>query len=169
MRIPKASARMAGHFAVWDWAAARTEAEELFIENLLAVPPTAGSSLHAPAGLLARGSGPCLPAPSRFRWLRCGVARRLQLRGQLRNWKPGLGPSSPHSHLIPRRVSRRRGTKANPLWVKGRGAQALCGSELGLRGRAVSAFAAADTELHRGARVFPAEPHGKTPPPAAHA
>jgi hypothetical protein len=42
----------------------------------------------------------------------CERARRLQLRGQLRTWDPGLGRPAPHSQLIPRRSASLAGTRA---------------------------------------------------------
>ena len=80
-------------------------------------PSDGGSSISRPGW----SPGSRVAALSRafpFPVASCGWARRSQLRGQLRNWKPGLGPSSPHSHFIPRRVSRRRGTRADSIMRK---------------------------------------------------
>ena len=137
---------------------------------LLAVPPTAGSSISR-SGWSPGSRVGALSRAFPFPVARCGWARRSQLRGQLRNWKPGLGPSSPHSHLIPRRVSRRRGTRANPLWGKALArASGFARLSAGCAAPLPLPLPLLRTASFVGkARIAAAEPDREAAPPAAHA
>src|SRR5688500_16642113 len=95
----------------------------------------------------------------------CGWARRLQLRGQLRHWKPGLGPSAPHSHLFPRRALSPAGNQSRiDYGERSRRCQAASG---GIRAAVSIAVAAADVKLGGEVWIFAHEPDGEAPPPAA--